>query len=175
MLNISKSKKIAIIALMSAFSIILASIANFKIPFFIFFKPDFSDIPIFVLTFMFGGKYGIISLFIISIVRMLTGDTALPAIFILRISSSIIIFFINYYKKKKKNFYCLAIIAIIFNIIIRAPISYYLWVFNYNIPKEIFVNQIWPSIILLTAIRLSCNIIISKLIFKYFGKKLDIR
>ena len=175
MLNISKSKKIAIIALMSTFSIILASIANFKIPFFTFFKPDFSDMPIFVLTFMFGGKYGVISLFIVSTVRMLTGDTVLPATFMLRVSSSIVIFFINYYKKYQKNFCLLAVIAIICNIIIRVPISYYLWVFNYNITREVFVNQMWPSIILLTVIRLSCNIIISKLIFKYFGEKLVIR
>ncbi|MBO6126456.1 MAG: hypothetical protein J6P21_00430 [Clostridia bacterium] len=171
----NNSKKIAIVSLTSTFSIILASIANFQIPFFIFFKPDFSDIPIFVLTFMLGGKYGIISLFVVSIVRMLTGDAVLPATFMLRISSSIVIFFINYYKKYQKNFCFLAIIAIICNIIIRAPISYYLWVFNYNIPREIFVNQMWPSIILLTVLRLSCNILISKLIFKYFGEKLVIR
>lgn len=168
----NNSKKVAIISLMSAFSIILATVANFRLPFFSFFKPDFSDIPIFVLTFMFGGKYGIISLFIVSIIRMLTGDSVNLPVFLLRLSSSIIIFFISIYKKYQKNFYLFAIISIICHIIIRIPFSYCLWVITYGIAEEIFVKQMWFNIILLTVIRSSLNIIISKLIFKNLPKNI---
>ena len=150
----NKSKKIAIIALMSTFSIILATVANFQIPFLTFFKPDFSDVPIFILSFIFGGKYGLLSLFIVSLVRMLTGDVILPAAFALRMSSSIVVIFIN--------FFC--------NVIARIPISYYMWVNCYNVPKEIFINNMWASIILLTIVRLLINITISKLIFNYLSK-----
>ena len=166
----NKSKKIAIIALMSTFSIILATVANFQIPFLTFFKPDFSDVPIFILSFIFGGKYGLLSLFIVSLVRMLTGDVILPAAFALRMSSSIVVIFINFYNKYRKNFYLFALSAIICNVIARIPISYYMWVNCYNVPKEIFINNMWASIILLTIVRLLINITISKLIFNYLSK-----
>ena len=167
----NKSKKIAIIALMSTFSIILATVANFKIPFLTFFKPDFSDVPIFILSFLFGGKYGILSLFIVSLTRMLTGDVILPAAFALRMSSSIVVIFIHFYNKYRKNFYLFATAAIICNVIARIPISYYMWVNCYNVPKEIFTNSMWPNIIFLTIVRLLVNITISELLFSYFFKK----
>ena len=65
------SKKIAITALMSAFSIILATIANLRLSFLTFFKLDFSDIPIFILSFLLGVKHGITSLFVVSIISLL--------------------------------------------------------------------------------------------------------
>lgn len=166
----NNSKRITIIALMLAFSIILATVANFRIPFLTFFKPDFSDVPIFVLSFLFGGKYGILSLFVVSIVRMLTGDSVLLSAFALRMSASIVIFFINIYNRYQKKFAWFAVAAIICNVVIRAPISYYMWLNCYNVPKEIFINEMWPNIILLTIVRLLINITISKLIFNYLSK-----
>ncbi len=164
------SKKIAITALMSAFSIILATIANLRLPFLTFFKLDFSDIPIFILSFLLGVKHGITSLFVVSIIRMLTGDSVLLSAFALRMSTSVVVFFINIYNKYQKNFAWFAAAAIICNIVIRAPISYYMWINCYNVPKEIFINKMWSNIILLTTIRLLFNITISKLIFNYLSK-----
>ena len=160
-----KVRKLAMNSMFVSIGIILATISNFRIPFFSFFKLDFSDIPVFVSTLMFGGLNGFANLFVISIIRLFTGDTVSIMTFLMRMSSSIIILFLHIYRKKQKYFFIFSIASVILLVIIRLPLSYYFWVCFRHVPEDVFFSQMRITIITLIFTRAVLNLSIAKMIF----------
>ena len=167
----NRSKMIATVSILSAMSVCLSYFANFTLPFLSFFKLDFSDIPSYIASMLFGEFYGLSILLVTSIIRMFTGDVITFTSFLMRMSSSINIIFLGIYKKINKNFYLLCILSAIIVVIIRLPLSYNLWVNFYKVPKEIFIHKMRFSIIILTLSRTLLNMAISNFLYKRLSKK----
>ena len=168
----NNTKKIATISILSAMSICLSYVANFKLPFISFFKPDFSDVPSFVASMLFGELYGFFILLITSIIRMFTGDLVTFTTFLMRISSSINIIFLGVYRRTHKYLSLLCILSSITVTIIRLPLSYNLWVNFYKVSEDIFFHDMRPSIIILTLSRTLLNLITSKLLYSHLKNKI---
>ena len=165
--NISSAKKVSINASLSALSLVFCALSkNLVLPFFSFFKLDFSDVPIFISTLILGGSHGYLSILSVSIIRMFIGEKVfcIP-IFLLRLSSIVVISFLNIYNKVGKHFFILCAIASLVLSIIRIPISYDLWVNYFHVKKNIFCKDMRPTIIYLTFFRTMINLIISKLLY----------
>ena len=154
-------------------SVCLSYFANFTLPFLTFFKLDFSDVPSFVASMMFGETYGFFILFATSIIRMFTGDVVTFTTFLMRMSSSINIMFLWIHKRTNRYFPLLCILSAITVVIVRLPLSYNLWVNFYKVPEEVFIREMRPSIIILTFFRTLLNLIVSNFLYNRLKKKLD--
>lgn len=164
MYKLSNTKKLAISSVLVSLSVVLSAFGNNTLPFFSFFKLDFSDIPIFIIALIFGKFYGILSILSVSIIRMFTGDVPIPEVFAMRMSSLIPLIFLDNYRRTRKYFLISCIIAIILLVMVRIPLSYSLWVQHYKISKHIFIHDMQPSITILLIIRTFINLIIAKLL-----------
>ena len=170
--KISKSKKNSIDAILISCSVILAFLGNYTLPFITFFKLDFSDIPSFLATLLFGGSHGILILFVTSIIRMFTGDVCSLNTFASRMSSSLVIFFLNIYYKSKKNYIIISSISIILLVLVRVPLIYDLWINYFSVPKDVFLGKMFPCIIIMTLIRTLITLVVSKLLYNNLSKKI---
>ena len=153
-------------------SICLSYVANFTLPFLTFFKTDFSDVPSFLASMLFGEFYGFFILLITSIIRMFTGDTVALTTFLMRMSSSINIIFLGIYRRTHKYFSSLCILSAITVTIIRLPLSYNLWVNFYKVSEDTFFHDMRPSIIILTISRTLLNLIISNILYNRLKNKI---
>lgn len=171
-LNVSSTKKISISASLSALSLVFCMLSkNLALPFFSFFKLDFSDVPVFISTLILGGLHGCLSILSVSVIRMFIGEKAfcIP-IFLLRLSSIVVVSFLNIYNKVGKNFLILCIVSSLILAIIRIPISYDLWVNYFHVEKDTFFKNMRLTIICLTFFRTMINLMISKLLYNRLMK-----
>ena len=119
--------QLAINSLLVSLSIILSIIGHYiSIPVF-GFKLEFSDIPVFTSTLLFGPSTGYLILFISSFIRSLFFSIAGFPGFIMRMTSAIPIFFLGIYYREKKFLILLCILSLILSVMIKLPVSYIFW------------------------------------------------
>lgn len=169
------AKHIAIIALLSSLSIILAQISrNLSIvPGFPMLKADFSDVPIFISTLSFGTFHGILVLLSVSIIRALFFSSTGIFGFIMKMTSIVSVFFLGMYHKRKKFLVLLCILATLLSLLIKLPISYIFWSkFNSMSPDQIKM-LIFPIIIPYNLFKLLINLLVSVFLSKKLKNALN--
>lgn len=164
-----KTKKIAINSLLTSFSLILAQISHYLkiIPGIPMITLDFSDIPIFTSTLLFGPSSGYIILVVVSFLRaFLFSSAGVPGI-IMRVSvSSVPIFFLGMFYKSKKNFLLMCIIASILSTLIKLPINYFFWTKFFSMPIEWVKSILFPIVAPVNLVKMLINIQLSYILSK---------
>ena len=165
----TKTKKIAVNSLLASLSLILAQISHYLkiIPGIPMITLDFSDIPIFISTLLFGSSSGYIILIVISFLRaFLFSSAGIPGI-IMRISvSSIPIFFLGMFYKSKKNFLLICISACILSTLIKLLINYFFWTKFFSMPDEWVKSILFPIVAPANLLKMFINIQLSYIISK---------
>ena len=135
-----------------------------------FLKLDISDIPILIATLASGTTSGITVLFSVSILRTILFSSAGWAGFIIHMTSAISVIIIGEFLKDKnasiiKNI-PIILLATLLCMSIKIPISYILWVYIFNMPKEYLNGIIFTIIIPFNIIKSMINCLASLYIFK---------
>ena len=162
------AKNIAIIALLSSLSIILAQVSRnlSVVPGFPMLKADFSDVPIFISALSFGTFHGILVLLSVSIIRALFFSSMGIFGFIMKMTSIVSVFFLGIYHKKKKFLVLLCILAMLLSLLIKLPISYIFWAKFNSMSFEQIKMLIFPVIIPYNLSKLLINFLISVFLSK---------
>ncbi len=173
MKNITKVQRIAISSLLASFSLLLSQISRYlSVPGLPILKFDFSDIPIFISTLIFGQFSGYLILLAVSIIKSTLFSSVGWMGFIMRIISAIPIFFLNIYNKKKKNIVFYSFLSVIFSLLIKIPMNYLLWIrfFSMNLDQ---INSMIKIIFTYNIIKYIINIYISVILSKKLKKITD--
>ena len=161
--------QIAINSLFASLSVVLGLVAHYLNVF--GFRFDFSDIPVFISTLLFGAPSGCLILFVSSFIKTLFFSVAGVPGFFLRMSYIVSIFFLGIYYKKKRFLTLLSIASIITCLIVKLPMSYIFWTRFGSMSYEQIRALIFPVIIPHNLIRISINILASIFLskkLKYF-------
>lgn len=153
--------------MLASISIWLALISHYlAVPFLPMLKIDISDVPIFVSSIFFGFYDGALILFTVSLIRTIFFSMAGWTGFIMRMVSLVSILFLSIYHKKNKNFVFYSVLAILFSIIIKIPISYIFWTKFHFMPSEFIKSIMFSIIIPYNLIKSIINILIAWLFVK---------
>ena len=171
MIKLSRTKKLAINALLASISVLLALTSHYlTVPFVPMFKIDISDVPIFMSAIIFGFYDSFIILFAVSFIRTIFFSVAGWTGFVMRMVNLIILIFLGIYHKKNKNFIFYSILATIFSVIIKIPVSYIFWTKFHFMPAEFIQSIMFPVIIPYNLIKNIIDILLARI----FTKKLRI-
>lgn len=163
-----KIKNVAIISLLSSLSIVLAQISHYlPVPGVHMLKLDFSDIPVFISTLVFGQACGFLTLFISSFVRAIFFSSAGVPGFSMRmiVSSSVIFLLSNLYKRNIKIWKIFAI-SIMVSTISKVIVNYFFWTKFFCMSKDWVLSIMVPVVIPHHIIRLIVELLTAFIIFK---------
>ncbi len=132
-------------------SLILGFFGRLSIfPVFPFLKLDFSDIPVFLVTLIFGIPSGILVLLISSVFRALMFSSSGWIGLVIRSTSLIVVVFIGmFYKEKFKKVYKILgiTLGIFLCLTIKLILNYFLWINFFSISPEL-LNTFMASVII---------------------------
>lgn len=162
--------QLAINSLFASLSVILSIIGHY-ISFPVFgFKLEFSDIPVFTSSLLFGPSTGYLILFISSFIRSLFFSVAGIPGFIMKMTSIIPVFFLGIYYRKKRWLILLCTLSLIISIVVKIPISYIFWTKFSSMSPEQIKKLLFPIIIPYNFIKLLVNLSISIILFRKIRK-----
>lgn len=178
-----KIQQITVSGLFTALSFVLMLL--FRIPLFTpFYELEFSDFPLLMCAFVVGPSYSLVSLFIVSILQMLTVSSFSGIIgFIMHFVSSAAMIMIVYFIRKRINGIKGVIISAIAGILVMTavmiPMNIWLTSVFMKLPVNKFIDGYIGVCIAFNVIKSLCNIILFNILYpvvlkqynKMFNKK----
>ena len=134
-----------------------------------FLKLDFSDIPAFLATLMFGFSSGAIVLIVSSLIRSMMFSSVGWFSFVVKLTMLLILFFISKSNEINKRTHKIILILIgsVLYLTIKLFLNYFIWKYFFGMTTEFLKTIMLPIVIPYNCIRLLVNLVVSSILFKY--------
>ena len=132
-----------------------------------FLKLDFSDIPAFLATLLFGFSSGAIVLIISSLIRSMMFSSVGWISFVVKLTMLLMLFFISKANEINKRTYKIILVGSILYLSIKLILNYFIWKYFFGMTTEFLKTIMLPIIIPYNCIRLLVNLVVSSILFKY--------
>ncbi|AZR72720.1 ECF transporter S component [Anoxybacter fermentans] len=166
------TNKMAKMAILSAFSIILVTLIHFPIiPSAPFLEYDPADVPILIGTFMYGPLAGLMITIVVSFIQAVTVSAGSGWVgFVMHVIATGTLVLVAGSIYKKKHTFVGAIIALVAGslsmTLIMIPANLFFTVKFWGIPYEVVKGMLLPAIIPFNLIKSFANSVITVLIYK---------
>lgn len=134
-----------------------------------FLKLDFSDIPAFFTTLLFGFSSGAIALIVSSLIHSIMFSSVGWISFVVKLTMLLILFFISKSNEINKRTHKIILILVgsVLYLTIKLFLNRLVWKYFFGMTTEFLKTVIFPIAIPYNCIRLLINIVVSKILFKY--------
>ena len=134
-----------------------------------FLKLDFSDIPAFLATLLFGFSSGAIVLIISSLIRSMMFSSVGWISFVVKLTMLLMLFFISKSNEINKRTHKIILILVgsILYLVIKLISNYFIWRYFFGMTTEFLKTIMLPIVIPYNCIRLLVNLVVSSILFKY--------
>ncbi|MDO4504448.1 MAG: ECF transporter S component [Clostridia bacterium] len=132
-----------------------------------FLKLDFSDIPAFLATLLFGFSSGAIVLIVSSLIRSMMFSSVGWISFVVKLTMLLMLFFISKANEINKRTYKIILVGSVLYLTIKLFLNCLVWKYFFGMTTEFLKTIIFPLAIPYNCTRLLINIVVSNILFKY--------
>ena len=178
--NTFKLQRLTTVAVLAALSLVLMATLRFPIfPSAPFYEMEFSDVPVLVITALFGPLYGLVSLFIVCIIQTLTVSSASGIIGFLMhfLSSGLMIILLTSIRKRLHGFNGIVfsgVAGVVGVVLVMIPMNLWLASSFMGLEPTAFIRDFLGVCVGFNVIKATANIVIysvlSPAIIKEYNK-----